>query len=59
MQLKGKVAIVTGSARGIGKEIALRYGKEGAKVVVCDVLDCASTAKEIKANGGDATRYQN
>ncbi|MDW7670036.1 MAG: SDR family NAD(P)-dependent oxidoreductase, partial [Bacillota bacterium] len=37
MRLKDKVAIVTGSARGIGKDIALRLAKEGAKVIVTDI----------------------
>ena len=45
MQLKGKVAIITGSARGLGREIALRFVKEGAKVVLCDILDCAPVAR--------------
>jgi 3-oxoacyl-[acyl-carrier protein] reductase len=54
MQLKDKVAIITGSARGIGREMALRFVKEGARVVVCDILDCRPTGREIKAVGGEA-----
>ena len=54
MRLKNKVAIVTGSARGMGRVFALRLAKEGAKVTVCDVLDCAPVAKEIEALGGQA-----
>jgi 3-oxoacyl-[acyl-carrier protein] reductase len=34
MRLKDKVAVVTGSSRGVGRSVALAYGKEGAKVVV-------------------------
>jgi NAD(P)-dependent dehydrogenase (short-subunit alcohol dehydrogenase family) len=54
MQLKDKVAIITGSARGMGKEFALRFVREGAKVTVCDILDCEPTAGEIKAMEGEA-----
>jgi NAD(P)-dependent dehydrogenase (short-subunit alcohol dehydrogenase family) len=53
MQLKDKVAIITGSARGMGKEFALRFAREGAKVTVCDILDCGPTAKEVRAAGGE------
>ena len=56
MQLKDKVAIITGSASGIGKEIALEYAKEGAKVVIADLALAAAqaTADEINKSGGQA-----
>jgi 3-oxoacyl-[acyl-carrier protein] reductase len=54
MRLKNKVAIITGSARGMGRVFALRFAQEGAKLTVCDVLDCAPLAREIKASGGEA-----
>jgi len=55
MRLKGKVAIVTGSARNpsMGRSYALQFAKEGAKIVVCDLLDCGETAKEIESMGGE------
>jgi len=51
-----KVAIVTGAASGIGKEIALRFAAEGGTPVIADLnLDAANaTAAEIKAKGSDA-----
>ncbi|MES2104757.1 MAG: 3-hydroxybutyrate dehydrogenase [Pseudomonadota bacterium] len=56
MQLKDKVAVITGSASGIGKEIAQEYAKEGAKVVIADLMleAAVKTAEEIKAAGGQA-----
>jgi 3-hydroxybutyrate dehydrogenase len=49
MRLKDKVAIVTGSASGIGKEIAITYVREGGKVVIADINQAAAdaTAKEL------------
>lgn len=50
MKLKDRVAIVTGSARGIGLAVAERFVAEGARVVMCDVLDEAG-AKEAQRIG--------
>jgi len=52
----GKVAIITGAASGIGKDIALHFAAEGGIPVIADLnLDAAgATAKEIRGNGRDA-----
>ena len=61
MKLKGKVALITGSSRGIGKAIAKLYASEGAKVVVTGRSETETdklpgsihlTVDEIKAVGG-------
>jgi len=56
MRLDGKVAIVTGAASGIGKEIAHVYAKAGAKVAIADLNKDGSeaAARDIVAAGGEA-----
>ncbi|MCB1693200.1 MAG: glucose 1-dehydrogenase [Pseudomonadales bacterium] len=58
--LEGKVALVTGGSSGIGREIAVRYGAEGAKVVLAARREKEGneTAEMIKSAGGDATFVQ-
>lgn len=56
MKLENKVAIVTGSGRGIGRATAIELAKEGAKVVVSDIdlKECRNVCNEIKKIGSDA-----
>ncbi|MGN6765978.1 MAG: SDR family NAD(P)-dependent oxidoreductase [Rhizobiaceae bacterium] len=57
--LPGKVAIVTGAARGIGRGIAMRLAREGCKLILNDIEEAAlrSTAEETKALGGEVVTY--
>jgi NAD(P)-dependent dehydrogenase (short-subunit alcohol dehydrogenase family) len=54
MRLKGKVAIVTGGARGLGRDYALKLVEEGARVVIADILDGTRVKSEIEKIGGEA-----
>jgi NAD(P)-dependent dehydrogenase (short-subunit alcohol dehydrogenase family) len=53
-RLQGRVAMITGAARGIGKATAVKMVKEGASVALLDILpkEVAQVAKELKAMGG-------
>jgi len=53
MILKDKIAVITGGARGIGKEISLLFAAKGADIAICDVNSdvLASTRKELEALG--------
>lgn len=54
--LKEKVALVTGAGTGIGRAVALAYGREGARVVVSDTNEATGneTVALVKGAGGDA-----
>lgn len=59
MRLQGKISIITGSGRGIGQATAIKFAKEGAKVMVCDVTPewIDETVAQIKASGGEAIGF--
>ncbi len=58
-RVKGKVAIVTGAALGIGRATAVLLAREGAKIALTDLHDAegGNLAKEIKKNGGEAAYW--
>ena len=60
MRLAGKVSIITGAGQGIGHATALKFAKEGAKVVVCDInmVTVDATVAKVVAAGGEAIGFR-
>jgi len=60
LRLSGKVAIITGAGRGIGYATALKFGKEGAIVISCDINadQAQQAARDVAEAGGEAMGFQ-
>ena len=57
MKFSGKTVLITGSGRGIGRAIAVKFGQEGANVVVNDLHDddnAKETVRQVEATGAKA-----
>jgi NAD(P)-dependent dehydrogenase (short-subunit alcohol dehydrogenase family) len=57
-RLDGRTALVTGSSRGLGKEIALNLAQSGASMILADIVYPEKTAKEIKSSGARCISMQ-
>jgi len=59
MIFKDRVCLITGGARGIGRELALAFAKEGCDIALCDVNQDAldSTSKEIESLGRKSATF--
>ena len=58
--LEGKVALITGGARGIGKEIAMLFARNGSNIAICDVNleEAEKTAQEIRGLGRESLAFK-
>lgn len=54
MRLKDKVAVITGAAQGIGAAFATGFAREGARIIIADILDGQKAVEVVKEAGGDA-----
>ena len=57
-KLGGKVAIITGAVRGLGREYYLRLAKEGASIIAGDISDCSETINQITNMGGSSINVE-
>lgn len=58
MNFKNKTVIVTGAARGLGREYARNFARRGANVVACDLRDCEETISLVEQEGAEGLALQ-